>query len=139
MAIFDQFDQGTQVPFEHTVAACQQFFKEMEEKIASSSEEERQAIFAQVEQMHTRIAEVSKKLSEKAKMSEDDLEKYSNNPKNFSKEHWTMIQETRGTMLSSSDKIAGVLISKEGTIRASDRPLKAGGKGAKTKKNWMKS
>ena len=139
MEIFDQFDQGKQVPFEQTVTACQQFFKEMEVKIASASEEERQVIFSQVEQMQNRIAEVSKKLSEKAKMTEDDLERYSNNPKNFSKEHWTMIQDTRASMLTSSDKIAGALISREGAVPESERPTKALPKPSRTKKNWMKS
>ncbi len=121
------------------------FFDELREVYPSAPKEERDEIMQMMQELHSRLQEVSKKVIEATGMSEDQVAEYSENPSNFSPEDWQLMQKTKGELYQSARKFSEALESDrksqppqpEGEI-VKKRPVRSPAKRAR-RSRWTKS
>lgn len=111
------------------------YFEHFKQIMIEGSPEEKQEAVEHVMTMKKKIEEEANKIKQKTGLSEEELAKLSNDPKNFSADQWETIQSAKKQLEDS------VLEFKEQVEREQKQPTqkKEGDKKHKKPKNWISS
>lgn len=89
---------------EEMLKECVQFFEVLRAAYPSALKEERQDMLHMMTTLHAKLQEMSKELTKASGLTEEELYAYSENPSNFSPEHWRLVQESRKNLYESAKK-----------------------------------
>lgn len=112
MALFERMHEGKKVDLEELMDEATAFFAKVKEAVKKGTPEERQELRKMVQDLHDRLAEEAKFISQKAGMSEEEIGRYLENPANFSPARWRSMQETRQRMQEAGKEITRELKAK---------------------------
>ena len=83
------------------------YFERFKSTMINGSPEEKKDALEKVMRLKTKIEEETKRVCEKTGLTPKQLMDYSNDPKNFSIEQWSTIQETKKKLADSMDSLKG--------------------------------
>lgn len=84
-------------------------FDALRKEYPKASKEEKQELIEMMNKLYKHLQEMSKKMSEKTGMSEEEVASYSENPSNFSPEQWRIVQESKEKLTSSVQRFGSTL------------------------------
>jgi hypothetical protein len=85
------------------------FFEKLRAEFPKAGKDQREEMIHMMTTLHERLQQVSKESAEGAGMSEEDLNAYAEDPRNFTPEQWQMVQETRRKLYDSARKFSATM------------------------------
>lgn len=113
MKKFENADPST-MNLEEAMSQINGFFGRLKREIIEASPEEREAIFANLSQMYTRLTGLTQKMASKLGMSEQQLMGLAEDMRFFSPEQKQLIEKTKKQMMSDAQDLADVLKQQTG-------------------------
>lgn len=142
MAFFDLGSEEKEKRLQEVFEDALAYFERFKHVIERGEPEEKKKIIERIVMMRKRIEEETKRICEKTKMSEEELLQFSNDPKNFSKPQWEMIENAKVDLDKGVEearkairKSAAQSSKNEGEALKKERPKRK----RKKPKNWIQS
>lgn len=105
MKLFQEAAEGKEVNLEELFKEALNFFVSIKECMTKGTPEEKQAGLQMVTRMHQEMTKASKRIAEKAGMTEEQLSAFSENPSNFTKEQWALLQKSREEIRKTGSQV----------------------------------
>ncbi len=141
MELIEESKDLQQVNLDPILMQAVQFFEELRQAYALANDHDRKELVLMMQSLYQKLQTVTKKVAEKAGMSEEELYTYSENPSNFSPDQWRMVQETKKKLFESVRQFSSQ-IDKEKSKKSQRTPSKSvksvSPKNVK-KSGWLKS
>lgn len=113
-----------------------EYFARFKHIMQNGTPEEKKKATEKVMQLKKTIEKETSKVCEKTGMSLEELSDYSNNPKNYSKEQWGLIEKAKAQLTEDAGDIAK---STEGSSAGTSKKGKGAKKKSKKPKGWISS
>lgn len=139
MELLRKSQEGQLVNVDEVFRQAVAFFEGMNEQLRRGTEDEKKDALIMMGDMYTQLMQTSKKLSEKAGLSEEELNQLTENPAHFSVEQWKSMQASKQRMAGLVQDLTGALQAL--TPQHSKTPLEKKGEGKKRKgrTKWMRT
>ena len=117
------------------------FFDRLKQQVQKGDEEEKEEAMEMMAQLYERMTQESKKISERAGLSEDELLAYAENPANFTAEQWRALQESKVNISRAGRELAKAVYEKgkEGILPPPEKKKKPTSLKKIKKSGWMRS
>ena len=102
-------DAGGGPTIPHLLAEVLQLFDYLKNILPSTSATERQEIFLNMAQLHAFLQTQMQRLCSTTGLSEEQLLRFSENPDNFSKEQWALLDEVKSKMSQQSKEVKDIM------------------------------
>lgn len=148
IALFEAGAEGKPIHLQDVFQQSLQFFEHLKVQIHRGSPEEKKEAMNMMMDMYRVMMEQTKRISQRAGLSEEQLLAFAENPSNFSPEQWHSIQESRDKIFHAGQEIAQAIkeFAQDPSSKQQEPPLiesheKKKGKGVKKVKrsDWTKS
>jgi len=136
LTLFNEAAEGKTVNLEEVFKECLVFFEHIKEQITTGSAEDKQVALKMMGELYHQMIIVSKQISERSGMSEEQLMAYAENPANFSPAQWNSIQASREKIAKVGQDLAKT-VENSHTGRGEPKKRSSEIKGKKSK--WMRS
>ncbi len=136
MKLFTQADEGLEVSLEKTIAEAVALFDNIKTSLATATPEEKLRLMEELNQMHATLAKETKKVTDKAGMTEEEILAGVENPQLYTPSQWESLQEAKQQLFKSGNVIKKMIQPAE-----PQAPGKQEGKKVhKTRReDWLKS
>jgi thiamine kinase-like enzyme len=84
-------------------------FDHLKTTLPKSNPEERQEIVEKMMHLHNFLIKESKRLSDQTGISQDQMVRFAENPDNFTKDQWALLENVRNTLGSRTEEIKVVM------------------------------
>ena len=84
-------------------------FEKVKLELPKTNAEERKEVFAAMEELQAFLNNETKRLAERTGLSPEQLSRFAENPDNFSKEQWGLIENVRTKLGAQTEEIRAVL------------------------------
>ena len=84
-------------------------FEHLKSVLPKTNPKERSAIVDKMSQLHVFLLKESKRLSNQTGISEEQMLRFAENPDNFSKEQWALLEKVKTVMSSQTNEIKKVM------------------------------
>jgi Na+/phosphate symporter len=133
MGLFERAYRGdTSVSISEVTACALQLFERLKEELQGASPEKREELKAMLAAMREKLIAEAKAFRERKGLTEEQVKDSSDNPRNYSKEMWQELQESKRKLLAHSREITQVVNSKDDASKG-----KKSKKRKIKKSNWM--
>jgi hypothetical protein len=136
--LFSLTQEGKSVNLNEVLQESLVFFEKLKETFKEGSEDDKREIMKVMSDMYAKLLEESKNIADRTGMNEDELNRYCENPNNFTPEQWASMQEAKKKMFDSGREISHYLRGKEPPKDAPSLKEKGDKKTVKVKKDkWI--
>jgi hypothetical protein len=105
MALFQAAAEGNPVNMEEIFKQSLTFFEKLKAQMSHGSQEDKMKAVQMMTQMYEQMMAETKKIAQRAGMTEEQLTEFAKNPANFSKEQWEKFQSSKGQIEKIGDDI----------------------------------
>lgn len=139
LEFFAQSAEGKPVNLQEVLGESLQFFNQLKTRLLTGSEEEKKELLGMVNEMYSKLMVESRKMAERAGLSEEQLALFVENPGNFSPEQWAAMNQAKQKMDESTNDLVKAL-NKSGIKEKDAQEAQEQKKGSTPKRTgWIRS
>lgn len=135
MSMFNDAAEGKQVNLEEVFKQALQLFQQMKQQMVTGSTEEKIEAMKLMTELYGQMMVVTKKITEKSGLTEEQLAAFAENPANFTPQQWNTIQSSKEQINRAGEDLAKTL---KKTPTPGVEKKKPEGKGPQDPSQWMK-
>ncbi len=135
--LFSLSQEGKLASVDEVLKESVVFFDKLKDVFKTGSEDEKKEMLHVMNQMYSKLLTESQTLVKKSGMTDEQLEQFCDNPQNFTKEQWQMMEEARRQMLNSGREISRYLQGKPSEASSSEPPARP--RKSSSKDRWLRS
>lgn len=102
LKMFSSTSEGKPVKLEEILQSSLGLFEQLKEKLQEGNPEQKAELSRLLKDMHTKLTTEAEALIKKSGMKEEDLLAFNENPANFTKDQWAVMQEAKKKMLDTT-------------------------------------
>lgn len=100
-----------------------EFFQKFQRVLAEGSPEERKAMMDEMESFRKQVVSQTESLVKSVGVSQKDLEKYADNPSNFTAEQWEALQSAKKKIQEQYEEISHAQSKEAGGKQSPNKPM----------------
>lgn len=100
-----------------------EFFQKFQRVLAEGSPEEKKAMMDEMESFRKQVMAQTESLAKSVGVSQEDLEKYAENPSNFTTEQWEALQSAKKKIQEQYEEISHAQDKETGGKQTSNKPM----------------